>query len=226
VSGLAPDSDEAWGETVLVWNGLVAGIPALVVRPSSSEELAAAVAFARDHALSLRVQGLTASGDATPVERCLTLDLSGVLARCTDVDAPPTHSPLAICKGGVDQAAWPSWQGHEATGWPEGGAMHARIVRYTYTGDATALARQAEDGLLPILQSQPGFKAYSVIESDGEIISFSAWESAENAESANDAAASWVAENMAGIIELKQAWIGEILISTLLGVSTKAGITA
>ena len=98
--------------------------------------------------------------------------------------------------------------------------MHARIVRYTYTGDATALARQAEDGLLPILQSQPGFKAYSVIESDGEIISFSAWESAENAESANDAAASWVAENMAGIIELKQAWIGEILISTLLGVST------
>jgi hypothetical protein len=104
--------------------------------------------------------------------------------------------------------------------------MHARIVRYTYTGEAQELARQAEDGLLPIFQSQPGFKAYSVIESGDEIFSFSAWDSAESAESANAAAASWVAENMPGTIELKQAWIGEILISTALGVSTKAGITA
>jgi hypothetical protein len=79
--------------------------------------------------------------------------------------------------------------------------------------------------LLPLLQSQPGFKAYSVAFTEGEIFSFSAWESAANAESANDVAAGWVAENMAEI-SLKEAHIAEILIGTALGVSTKAGATA
>ena len=56
--------------------------------------------------------------------------------------------------------------------------MHGRMARYTYTGDALELARKAEDGMLPIFQAQPGFKSYSLVESDGEILSFSAWDSA------------------------------------------------
>ena len=104
--------------------------------------------------------------------------------------------------------------------------MHARMARYTFTGDAQELGQRAEEGLLPLFQSQPGFKAYSVVESDGEIISFSAWETPEAAEAANTAAASWVAENMAGEIDLKEERVGEILFSTTLGVSTTAGITA
>ena len=31
--------------------------------------------------------------------------------------------------------------------------MHGRYARYTYTGDAHELARQAEDGILPIFQA-------------------------------------------------------------------------
>jgi len=104
--------------------------------------------------------------------------------------------------------------------------MHGRMARYTFSGDAMELARRAEDGLLPIFQAQPGFKAYSVIVSDGEIMSFSAWDSAEQAEAANAAAAGWVAENMTGEIDLKETRIGEIVFSTALGVSTKAGATA
>ena len=103
--------------------------------------------------------------------------------------------------------------------------MHGRMARYTFSGDAQELGQRAEEGLLPIFQAQPGFKAYSVIESDGEIFSFSAWGTAEQAEAANAAAAEWVAENMADI-DLKEARIGEILFSTTLGVSTKAGATA
>jgi hypothetical protein len=103
--------------------------------------------------------------------------------------------------------------------------MHGRMARYTFTGDSHELARRAEDGLLPIFEAQPGFKAYSVIVSDGEIISFSAWETAEQAEAANAAAAGWVAENM-NDIDLKEARIGEIAFSTTLGVSTKTGATA
>ena len=100
------------------------------------------------------------------------------------------------------------------------------MARYTFSGDALELAQRAEDGLLPIFQAQPGFKAYSVIQSDGEILSFSAWDSAEQAEAANVAAADWVAENMTDEIDLKETRIGEIVISTALGVSTKAGATA
>ena len=104
--------------------------------------------------------------------------------------------------------------------------MHARIARYTFTGDAQELARKAEDGMLPIFQSQPGFKAYSLFESDDEIISLSAWESADAADAANEVSASWVADNLADRVQLKEARIGEILLSTPLGVGTKAGITA
>ena len=104
--------------------------------------------------------------------------------------------------------------------------MHGRMARYAIQGDAHEVARTAEDGMLPIFQSQPGFKAYSLLESGDEIISFSAWESADDAEAANRAAASWVAENMADRIELKEARVGEIMFSTTLGVTTKAGVSA
>ena len=80
--------------------------------------------------------------------------------------------------------------------------------------------------MLPIFQSQPGFKAYLVIESDDQIVSFSGWDSAGQAEAANATIASWVAENMAGDVQLTEARIGEVLISTALGVSTKAGAAA
>lgn len=104
--------------------------------------------------------------------------------------------------------------------------MHGRMARYTYTGDAAELARRAEEGMLPIFQSQPGFKAYSLVESEGEVISFSAWQSAEDAEAANALAAGWITENIGDQIQLKELKVGEILFSTTLGVTTKAGVTA
>jgi heme-degrading monooxygenase HmoA len=100
------------------------------------------------------------------------------------------------------------------------------MARYRFTGDAQELARRAEEGILPIFQAQSGFRAYSVIRSDDEIISFSAWDSAADAEAANTAAAGWVAENMASDLELKESRFGEILFSTTLGVSTIAGVGA
>jgi heme-degrading monooxygenase HmoA len=103
--------------------------------------------------------------------------------------------------------------------------MHARIAKYAFTGDAQEIGRKAEDGLLPIFQSQPGFKAYSVVASDEKVISFSAWDSAESADAGNAAAAEWIANNIADQLELKNVTIGEIIFSTALGVSTKAGIS-
>jgi FAD/FMN-containing dehydrogenase len=65
-----PSPDEL-GETMLVWNGNVARVPALVVRPDTVEELAAVVEFARDHGLPLRLGRENAADD-----RAVTLDLS------------------------------------------------------------------------------------------------------------------------------------------------------
>jgi FAD/FMN-containing dehydrogenase len=71
-----PSPDEL-GETMLVWNGNVARVPPLVVRPDTVEELAAAVEFARDHGLPLRLGGENPGG-AKPAgdDRSVTLDLS------------------------------------------------------------------------------------------------------------------------------------------------------
>jgi hypothetical protein len=104
--------------------------------------------------------------------------------------------------------------------------MHGRFARYSLSGDAHELALRAEEGMLPIFQSQGGFKAYSLLATDGEILSFSAWETGQDAEAANAAAATWVAGNMGGELELKETKVGEILLATALGVSAKAGATA
>jgi len=80
--------------------------------------------------------------------------------------------------------------------------------------------------LSPVFQAQPGFKGYSLLDTGGEVISISSWDSAASADAASALAAEWVAENMADEIELKEARIGEILFGTALGVSTKAGSAA
>ena len=46
-----------WDDAVLVWNGMVARAPALVVQPTSAGDVAAAVGFAREHGLLLSIKG-------------------------------------------------------------------------------------------------------------------------------------------------------------------------
>jgi hypothetical protein len=101
----------------------------------------------------------------------------------------------------------------------EGSPMHVRMARMTFSGDAHELAKRAESGLLPILEEQAGFQAYSVASTGDEIWSLSVWDSAESAEAANSVAAGWVAENMSGEVDIIETKIGELLISTTLGVT-------
>lgn len=101
--------------------------------------------------------------------------------------------------------------------------MQARMATYKLNGDADDLARRAENGILPILQSQQGFKAYTVAIGDGEVLSLSVWDSRADAEAGSQVVASWVAENMAGEIDLISVRYAEIMFSTTLGVSTSVG---
>ena len=104
--------------------------------------------------------------------------------------------------------------------------MVGRMATYKLNGDAQELARQAEDGILPILQAATGFASYTVSVGDGEILSLSAWDTRADAEAGSAAVATWVSENMAGDLELVGVRYAEILFSTTLGISTKAAATA
>jgi heme-degrading monooxygenase HmoA len=97
------------------------------------------------------------------------------------------------------------------------------MATYSFTGDADDLTRRAEEGILPILESQPGFRSYTVAVGDGEVLSMSAWDTRADAEAASEAVAVWVAENLADELTLKEVRYAEIKLSTTLGVST-AGV--
>lgn len=70
---------ERWDAPLLVWNGLVARVPALVVRAASPEDVEAALAFARDHGLRVRIAGSGEEHARAASERTVTLDVSRVL---------------------------------------------------------------------------------------------------------------------------------------------------
>jgi FAD/FMN-containing dehydrogenase len=78
--------DDGWDEAILIWNGMAARVPALVVRPTSATDVAAAVRFAADHGLLLGIKGGGHNIAGTSIApEGLTLDMS--LLRDVTVDA-------------------------------------------------------------------------------------------------------------------------------------------
>lgn len=49
--------EDGWDDAVLVWNGMVARVPALVVQPTSAQDVVEALGFARQRGLLLSVKG-------------------------------------------------------------------------------------------------------------------------------------------------------------------------
>jgi hypothetical protein len=78
--------DAGWDEAVLLWNAIAARAPALVVQPTSAGDVAATVAFARDHGLLLGVKGGGHNIAGTAIaDGGLTLDM----ARLRDATVAP-----------------------------------------------------------------------------------------------------------------------------------------
>ena len=77
--------DAGFGDATLLWNGMIAKTPALVVRPTGTADVVAAVEAAREHGvpLSVRGGGHHIAGTAL-VDGGLPLDMSGL--RGVDVD--------------------------------------------------------------------------------------------------------------------------------------------
>jgi heme-degrading monooxygenase HmoA len=104
--------------------------------------------------------------------------------------------------------------------------MQIRIARYSFSGDAGEIARIAEERFAPSFQSMPGFKGYTIFATADDLFSISVWETEEQAHAADAASRQWNAENVADRIQSKDTQIGEILFSTVFGVSTLAGARA
>jgi heme-degrading monooxygenase HmoA len=90
---------------------------------------------------------------------------------------------------------------------------HVRIAVYTVTsGTAQEVGDRAQEGMLGVFRTQPGFKAYGLAETqEGKVVSVSLWESGDQAQQANELAASWVKENLADRVQLESAQVGDFL---------------
>jgi FAD/FMN-containing dehydrogenase len=97
--------DKGWGDAVLVWNGMVAQVPALVLQPTSVHDVAAAVGFARDHGLllSIKAGGHNIAGTSI-AESGLTLDMSRMRDVTVDPDARLAHVGPGCLLQDVDRA--------------------------------------------------------------------------------------------------------------------------
>jgi pimeloyl-ACP methyl ester carboxylesterase len=101
--------DEGWDEAVLVWNGMVARAPALVVQPTSAREVAVVVDFASAHRLLLGIKGGGHNIGGTAIAPGgLTLDMSRMRDVTVDPDARLARVGPGCRLSEVDRAT----QGH------------------------------------------------------------------------------------------------------------------
>jgi hypothetical protein len=90
---------------------------------------------------------------------------------------------------------------------------HIRVATYRLKGGATfqEIADTAKGGLLDLFRMEPGFGRYEVADfGDGELISISLWESRQAAERGVALAREWVADNLAGRVELLSNRVGDV----------------
>ncbi|MEX0985194.1 MAG: hypothetical protein WD096_09110 [Actinomycetota bacterium] len=93
---------------------------------------------------------------------------------------------------------------------------HIRVATYRLKDGATfhEIADAAKGGMLDTFRLEPGFRRYEVADvGDGELISISLWESRDSAEKGVALARDWVAENLAGRIELVSNRVGDVAFS-------------
>ena len=102
---LLRSGDAGWDEAVLIWNGMAARVPRLVLRPNSVHDVVAAVRFARDHGLQLGVKGGGHNIAGTAIaDGGLTLDMSGMRNVSVEPEARRVHAGAGCRLGDVDAA--------------------------------------------------------------------------------------------------------------------------
>ena len=89
---------------------------------------------------------------------------------------------------------------------------HFRVALFdVISGTAEEVIEIARAGLVPIFEKQPGFVRYEVgVLKDGGIVSFSIWETADEAQRAVELAAGFVRDNLANRERLRDEHTGDV----------------
>jgi FAD/FMN-containing dehydrogenase len=102
---LLRESDAGWRDAVLIWNGLAEKSPALVIQPSSADDVAEAIRFAAQHELLISIKGGGHNLAGTAIaDRGITLDMSGMREVHVDPLARLAHVGPGCQLGDVDRA--------------------------------------------------------------------------------------------------------------------------
>lgn len=97
--------DEGWDDAVLVWNGMVPKVPALILQPTSAQDVVAVVGFARDHGLLLSIKGGGHNIAGTSIAQGgLALDMSRMRDITVDPAAKLAHVGPGCLLKDVDRA--------------------------------------------------------------------------------------------------------------------------
>jgi FAD/FMN-containing dehydrogenase len=97
--------DDGWDDAVLIWNGMVAKEPALVVQPESARDVAAAVRFASARGMPLGIKGGGHNIAGTAIaDGGLTLDMCGMRDVVVDPEAKLAHVGAGCRLQDVDRA--------------------------------------------------------------------------------------------------------------------------
>ncbi len=79
--------------------------------------------------------------------------------------------------------------------------MYATVRRYEGVTDPSEVARQVEEGFIPIISEMPGFVAYYCVDAgDGVIVSTSVFEHKDAEEQSNWRAGDFVAQHLAPLL--------------------------
>ena len=91
--------------------------------------------------------------------------------------------------------------------------MYAVIRRYEGVQSVDEVVRRANEGLMPIISQVPGYVGYWAIDAGGGVVaSVSVFQDRAGVEEATRRAASWVQENVAGLMpNAPQVTVGEVV---------------
>ncbi len=101
------DAGFAQARAEVLWNGQIARQPAVIARPTSNEDVAAAMGFARERGMRLGVRGGHGVAGAAVPEGGMTLDLSRMASVRVDPQARRASVGGGAAWAAVDAATAP-----------------------------------------------------------------------------------------------------------------------
>jgi len=89
---------------------------------------------------------------------------------------------------------------------------YARFATYDLLkGDFKELTKIVEEGILPLISSEPGYLNYGLVDAKhNKFVSISIWETREAAQKSATLAADWIKENMPNRVRLVTSYVGDL----------------